>query len=111
MKKKEWLIVILIFVFAIAFYVFLIFSNANKKFVSVRNGAGEILLKFDINEDNYYSLKGEYGDFSIEVKNQKCRAIDVDCPNHNCVNVGWISVNNPLPIICIPNNIVVKIDE
>lgn len=68
-------------------------------------------MTFDINEDNYYEIEGEYGLFHIEVKDGKCRAIDVDCPNQICVHTGWISVDNPIPIICLPNGIMVEIDE
>lgn len=68
-------------------------------------------MTFDINEDNYYEIEGECGLFHIEVKDGKCRAIDVDCPNQICVHTGWISVDNPIPIICLPNGIMVEIDE
>ena len=68
-------------------------------------------MTFNIYEDNYYSLEGDYGHFNIEVKDGKARAIDVQCPNQICVHTGWISVNNPVPIICIPNGIMVMIDE
>ena len=65
----------------------------------------------NINEDNYYELDGKVGKFHIEVKDGKGRAIDVDCPNQICVHTGWISVDNPIPIICLPNGIMEQIDE
>lgn len=111
MKKKEILIIGIFCVIAIIGYFTLPFFNKNKSNVSVKNAKGEVLLKFDINEDNYYTLQGEYGIFNIEVKDNKCRAIDVECPNHTCEHTGWISNDNPVPIVCIPNNIVITIDE
>lgn len=111
MKKKEIVIVVIGLIIAALSYFAISFFNANKTMCTAKNARGDVLLTFDINEDNYYELEGEYGIFHIEVKNGECRAIDVDCPNHNCVAVGWISPSNPLPIVCIPNNIVITIDE
>lgn len=111
MKKKEITIVAAFLAFALIAYFVIGFFSANKTSVTVKNAKGDLLLEFDINEDNYYELEGEYGIFHIEVKDGKCRATEVECPNHNCVEVGWISPTNPLPIVCIPNNIVIRIDE
>ena len=68
-------------------------------------------MTFSLQEDAYYSIEGEYGMFHIEVKDGRCRAIDVDCPNQICVSSGWISLQDPRSIICLPNNIAVTIDE
>ena len=92
-------------------FIFIRFNKNDNVNVVVKNNNDNILLTFNINEDNYYELKGKYGDFNIEVKDGKCRAINVDCPNQICVHTGWISANNPLPIVCLPNGIVVQIDE
>ena len=111
MKKKEILIVVIALFLALGGYFVLSFVNSNKSNCSVRNAKGDLLLEFNINKDDYYTLEGEYGTFHIEIKDGKCRAINVECPNHNCEAVGWISPSNPLPIVCIPNNIVIRIDE
>jgi len=111
MKKKEIVIVIVLCLLSALSYLAISFFSSNKSNVSVKNAKGEVLLEFDINEDNYYTLDGEYGTFHIEVKDGMCRATNVECPNHNCESVGWISSSNPLPIVCIPNNIVIRIDE
>lgn len=111
MKKKEIVIVIIALVIAGLSYLTISFLSKNKSNVSVENASGDVLLTFNINKDDYYTLTGEYGTFNIEVKDGQCRAVNVECPNHNCEATGWISSRNPIPIICIPNNIVVKIYE
>lgn len=111
MKKKEIVIVVVMCLLAGIAYLSISLFSSNNNNVTVKNAEGKVLLSFDINKDNYYELEGEYGIFHIEVKDGKCRAIDVECPNHNCVQVGWISASNPLPIVCIPNNIVIEIHE
>lgn len=111
MKKFEKLIVILIVILSITLFIINKVKFADKTNVLVKNQDGDILLTFNLNEDNYYEVEGKVGKFHIEVKDSKCRAIDVDCPNQICVNTGWISIENPVPIICLPNGIVVMIDE
>ena len=111
MKKIEKIIILLILiVFGSLFFIIRINREENVNVV-VKDSNDNVLLTFNIYEDNYYELKGKYGLFHIEVKDGKCRAIDVDCPNQICVNTGWISADNPLPIVCLPNGIVVQIYE
>lgn len=67
-----------------------------------------------LEEDRIITLKKDYypsllGDFSIELsKNKGVRVHDVTCPNHTCINQGWVNICN-LPIICIPNDVRIKI--
>ena len=111
MKKKEIYIISILLVLALFIFGYNYFNSKDKLMVSVKNGNNDLLLHFNIYEDNYYTLDGEYGIFHLEVKDGQVRAIDVECPNQICVHEGWISSANPFPIICIPNNIVVTIDE
>lgn len=111
MKKNEKIVIIFFLITSIVLFFAYRLSNKEDTKVVVKNSNGEILLTFNLYEDNYYELDGKYGLFHIEVKDGKCRAIDVDCPNQICVHTGWISENNPVPIICLPNGIMVQIDE
>lgn len=111
MKKNERIIIVVILLIALVFIILNRINAKDKVMVSVKDASDKTLLTFNINEDNYYTLQGDYGTFNIEVKNGRCRAIDVECPNQICVHTGWISIDNPVPIICLPNNLIVSIDE
>ena len=75
-------------------------------------GGTVVMLEFDINEDAIYHLRGDVGHFDVEVKDGQFRMINVDCPNHNCEGMGWQPDNLfYMPIICIPNNVVVQLKE
>lgn len=111
MKKNERIIIVVILLIALVFIILNRTNAKDKVMVSVKDASDKTLLTFNINEDNYYTLQGDYGTFNIEVKNGRCRAIDVECPNQICVHTGWISIDNPVPIICLPNNLIVSIDE
>ena len=66
---------------------------------------GEIIQWFDSGVDATYTVKGNVGDLTIEVKDGKWHVSKVDCPNHNCEKMGWADVDSILPIQCIPNGI------
>lgn len=111
MKRIEKIIILLILLFSVIFIVLNKINITDKVIVSVKDANNNTLMSFDINEDNYYSFDVKYGKFNLEVKGGKCRAIDVDCPNQICVHTGYISSENPVPIICLPNGIMVTINE
>lgn len=111
MKKREVLIVLVIVVFSFMALLINNFINTNKTVVKIIDGSGKEVLNFDINSDGYYSVDGAYGKFNVEVKNGKWRAVDVDCPNHDCEKMGWSSKDIYIPIICLPNQLWVTLDE
>ena len=117
MKKYEILIVVIILIVAILGLVYFYIDNADKTMVEVtyidaETGDEVVVLTFDKDEDGYYELEVVNGLFHIEVKNGQYRAIDVDCPNQNCVNVGWVpSLGVFSPIICIPNGLTIQVVE
>ena len=111
MKSKEKTFVIALLALSLFLIIFNRIDRKDVCMVSVKDTNNNVLLTFDINEDYYYELTGKVGLFHIEVKDGKCRAIDVDCPNQICVHTGWISEDYQVPIICLPNGISVQIDE
>ena len=60
-----------------------------------------ILLK------RFLTFKGDYGEFHLEVQDHQYRAVNVDCPNHDCEKVGWVKEGSSKSIICVPNQIYV----
>lgn len=50
---------------------------------------------------------GAYNIISIE-QGRICVA-EASCPDHVCVNTGWIS-DGVIPIVCLPNELVIKIE-
>ena len=115
MKKTE--VMIITAILAVSFIALIIFYFMNKDETLVEvlyqdpdTNETSVVLTFDMNEDGYYELDVPNGKFHIEVKNGRYRAIDVDCPNQNCVNVGWVpSLGVFSPIICIPNGITIQV--
>ena len=113
MSKKEKIIILMI---ALLMMSWLIVSKMNSKkhrYAIVTDTINDkVILRFDIEEDAYYEFDVKNGKFHIEVKDGRYRAIDVDCPNQICVNMGWMpSLDYYAPIVCLPNGIMITIEE
>ncbi len=64
------------------------------------------LKKIDLSKDGViYIIDGK---MQVEVFDGKIRVIDSDCPNHNCMKMGWIQ-NKGQTIVCVPNRVLIEI--
>ncbi len=72
---------------------------------------GEVAQWFDSGVDAEYTVTGDYGDMTVEVKDGKWHVEEVECPNHTCEGMGWDDGENIMPITCIPNNIMIATQE
>ncbi len=109
MKKKDLIVIIVILGMSVALYLWLkLFSGEPEKELGTVTHKNEIVLAFDINKDYMYELDGSYGKLYLEVKDRKWRITNEECPNHICSSMGWIGVDDILPIICLPNEIFVE---
>lgn len=64
--------------------------------------------QLDLRTDRILPVVAEYGNLNIEIKQGKVRVIDVDCPDHTCEKMGWISVA-PQKIVCVPNKVIISL--
>lgn len=125
MKKKEIKILIVIVVLAIACIIGLnVFLKSNETtdtnaapnekaegiWVAVIHNQ-KVEKWFDSGIDAEYTVAGDYGDMTIEVKDGKWHVEEVECPNHTCEGMGWDDGNSIMPITCIPNGIMIASQE
>jgi hypothetical protein len=112
MKKREWIILGVITVIAItAIFYMKQKPKASGYVVAVQRGSN-IVMEFDPMVDAVYQVDGDYGGLEIEVKDGKWHVINEHCPNHICANMGWMGTGDALiPITCIPNNIMIFLEE
>lgn len=116
MKKKEKVLIGLIALIAvlmiIGIRIYQVMSSNKSQMAQVIYNGNVVMLEFDINEDAVYHLRGDYGKFDVEVKDGQFRMTEVECPNHTCESMGWQpSEDFYIPIVCIPNNVVVALKE
>jgi len=65
-----------------------------------------LLEEADLAKDNTLAILN--GRMHIEIKGGKLRVLDSDCPQHICVNLGWIQYSGQT-IACVPNQVLVEI--
>lgn len=108
MNKKDLKLIIGCLIVSVIFYIgYLIVGsnfNGNQGIVEYKE---EIILEFDLNKDDIYEFEGTYGKMHLEVKNKQFRVVDVECPNHNCEQMGWHDIHSISPIVCMPNEVII----
>jgi len=107
MKKKDFMIIAILLVIVGAGYFIYSMLQTDKDYAIVYYQNKEI-DQIDLNIDKVYTYEGSYGHFSIEVKDHKYHATNVECPNHDCEKVGWVDQGSSVSIICVPNEIYVQ---
>lgn len=108
MNKKDLKLIIGCFIISIIFYIgYLLVANQMNGDIGIVEYKDEIILEFDINKDDIYEFEGSYGKMQLEVVDKKFRVINVECPNHNCEQMGWHDTESISPIVCMPNEVII----
>lgn len=91
--------------------MFIGFNSVNKNASYIKIIYREdIVKKIRVNKNEKYSLEGTYGAMNVEVEDGEFRITEEECPNHICSELGWVKAESGMPIICLPNEIVVVLD-
>jgi hypothetical protein len=112
-STKFWIIVIA---------AVLLLSMAASAFVLLYHGAGNTVsvtqdgkvikrINLDTVTSPYeFVVTGENGSNTVRVEQGRICVMDASCPDHVCVNTGWIS-DGAIPIVCLPNKLVIQVDS
>ena len=112
MNKKDLKLIIGCLIVSIIFYIGYLFMNSQfKGDVGIVEYKEKIILEFDITKNDIYEFEGSYGKMHLEVKDEKFRVIDVECPNHNCEQMGWHNIDSISPIVCMPNEVIIYMKQ
>ena len=97
-------ILLILFSTILAYFLYLNnFVSSENTFVEVYN-EGKLLYRDKISNEQLLKFQN----FVVEIKNNKVRMKESDCPYKICVNTGWIS--KPYQqIVCVPNKVYIKI--
>lgn len=109
MKKKDLIVIVVIVALAACSYFGYKFWLDSQKKGEEQMGLvyhrDQIVLAFEVNTDKVYDLDGTYGHLQLEVLEGKWRITNEECPNHICSKMGWVGVDDIIPIVCLPNEI------
>ena len=73
---------------------------------------GEILYTIDLSEAENQELVISYHDSSntVKIENGDIRVQEAECPDRTCVKMGKLS-SESLPIVCLPNRLIIRYAE
>lgn len=78
-------------------------SGAKVAFIYQKN---LLLEKIVLEKDKTFAIKD--GRMQIEIKQGRIRVVKSDCPQHICVNMGWIQYSGQT-IACVPNQVLIEV--
>ena len=108
MKKSDYILILII----ILICIIMLFSlkKASKADVALIYYNDEVILKVNLDKKKEYVVKGYLGNVVIETDINKIRVKEETSKRHLCSYQGWVS-NSYTSIICLPNKIVIKIEN
>lgn len=109
LNKKD--IKLIAIILGISLMIWGVYSLIKPKgnFIEVTHG-DKVIEKLNPNVDGKYPIKGSYGKLIVEVKDGKFRITEEECPNHVCSAMGWVDGDDYLPILCLPNEVMVMME-
>lgn len=69
---------------------------------------GSLIQRIDLSQARDQNIDVEYEGRSnrITIENGRIRVSQADCPDHICVDRGWL--DSSIPIVCLPNRLVIQ---
>lgn len=108
MKRKKWPFVLvgMLFLIGVAGSI-LVLQRPDTNWVEIVQN-DEILYRIDLTQAEDQVLEVEYEGRinTVEIKNHQIHMLTADCPDHTCINMGWL--DSAGPIVCLPNRLVIR---
>ena len=96
---------ILIIILVAVAGIFLTVRGLGQKGSRVLVNAAGVKYEYSAELDGTYSVPGELGPTTFEIKDGRVRITDSPCPNKTCISQGW---HNPL--VCLPNKVMITVE-
>lgn len=85
--------------------IFLSVRGARLKGSRIVVNAAGVKYEYSAELAGTYTVPGELGDTTFEIKDGRVRITDSPCPNKTCISQGW---HNPL--VCLPNKVMITVE-
>lgn len=96
--------ILIIFLIAAA-GIFLTVRGLGQKGSRIVVNAAGVKYEYSVSQNGTYTVAGELGPTTFEIKDGRVRIIDSPCPNKTCISQGW---HNPL--VCLPNKVMITVE-
>lgn len=104
-KKGDWIAVALVCILAVASACALPSLRRGGDFAQIYLD-GELVRQVPLAVDQSFQIAGAYTN-TITVSGGKIAVTQSDCPNQDCVHMGWIW--NGGTIVCLPNRMQIRL--
>ena len=111
-STKFWIILIAVLLLvSVAASVFVFQYEIDGSVVGIYHHGERIeRIRLDTVTTPYTFTVGEEGAYNvISVERGRICVIEASCPDHVCMETGWIS-DGAIPIVCLPNELVIKVE-
>ena len=114
MKSTRFWIVVIAggLLLSVSASAFVLFYHGAGNTVSVSHD-GKVIKRINLDtvtSPYEFTVTGERGSNTVRVESGRICVVDASCPDHVCVNTGWIS-DGAIPIVCLPNKLVIQVDS
>jgi hypothetical protein len=109
MKKKEFLVVLILLAICIGGIALFYFINATDQSLSVRiTRQGDVITILPLSQDHTETFTDASGSNTLVISNGTAKITEADCPDHICVKTYPISSPGET-IVCLPHKLVVEV--
>ena len=102
LRPLDILIILILFICGILLTI----RGARHKGSKICINANGTHYEYSASQNGIYTVEGELGPTTFEIKNGLVRITDSPCPNKTCITQGW---HNPL--VCLPNKIIITVES
>ena len=64
-----------------------------------------------LKETELFTVSGPVGENTIQAEPGRIRVSHADCPDQVCVHMGWLTEEGGMPIVCLPNHLVIRLEN
>lgn len=102
------IVVAVVAVVAASVAAVMVFGAQTAADTAVVHASDGSVRELPLNQAGTFSVTTDKGTNEIEVKDGQVRVVEADCPNHDCVEQGWISRASQ-QIVCLPHELWIEI--
>lgn len=115
MKKTGFWIAVIAVIFAVAVGA-LLWQHLSKKDaviaeIYVEGRCERTIDLSEVTEPETFKVVGAIGTNTVLVEPGRICITEADCPDHVCIQMGWLSAEQQMPIVCLPNKVVIQLAE
>ena len=105
--KTIAVIIALIFILGVTGSIAVLSSSPTEKVSIISDGEVVRVIDLTTAADTSFDISYHGHVNTVEIKDHRVRVSSADCPDHTCVDMGWLH-SSAMPIVCLPHHLVIE---